>query len=149
MRAVVQRVKGASVTIDGTEISRIGKGLMVLLGITETDTEADIEYICDKVINLRIFEDEDEKMNLSLSDVNGEIMLVSQFTLYGDARKGRRPSFIQAAKPEISLPLYEKTIECFKQKGINVACGEFGADMLVEIKNDGPCTILLESDRLF
>ncbi len=149
MRAVVQRVKGASVTIDGTEISRIGKGLMVLLGITETDTEEDIEYICDKVINLRIFEDEDEKMNLSLSDVNGEVMLVSQFTLYGDARKGRRPSFIQAAKLEISLPLYEKTIECFKQKGINVACGEFGADMLVEIKNDGPCTILLESDRLF
>lgn len=149
MRAVVQRVKEASVTIDGKEVSRIGKGLMVLLGITETDTENDIEYICEKVINLRIFEDAEEKMNLSLFDVEGEVMLVSQFTLYGDARKGRRPSFIQAARPEISRPIYEKTIELFKQKGVKIACGEFGADMLVDIKNDGPCTILLESDRLF
>ena len=149
MRAVVQRVKEASVTIDGKEVSRIGKGLMVLLGIAEIDTEKDIEYICEKVINLRIFEDAEEKMNLSLFDVEGEVMLVSQFTLYGDARKGRRPSFIQAARPEVSLPVYKKTIECFKQKGVKIACGEFGADMLVDIKNDGPCTILLESDRLF
>ena len=149
MRAVVQRVKEASVTIEGREISRIGKGLMVLLGICETDAEKDIEYICEKVINLRIFEDNEGKMNLSLQDKGGEVMLVSQFTLYGDARKGRRPSFIQAARPEISLPIYKKTIECFRQKGISVACGEFGADMLVDIKNDGPCTILLESDRLF
>lgn len=149
MRAVVQRVKEASVTIAGKQISHIDKGLMVLLGICETDTDKDIEYICEKVINLRVFEDEDEKMNLSLFDVGGEVMLVSQFTLYGDARKGRRPSFIQAARPEISLPIYKKTIECFKQKGVKIACGEFGADMLVDIKNDGPCTILLESERLF
>lgn len=149
MRAVVQRVKEASVTIDSKEVSRIGKGLTVLLGITDTDTQNDIEYICDKVVNMRIFEDEQGKMNLSLIDVGGEILLVSQFTLYGDARKGRRPSFSTAAKPEISLPLYEKAIECFIKKGVSVSCGEFGADMLVNIKNDGPCTILLESDRLF
>lgn len=149
MRAVLQRVKSASVSIDGSEISRINRGILVLLGITDTDTDEDIEYICQKTVNMRIFEDNEGKMNLSLNDIGGAVLLVSQFTLYGDARKGRRPSFIKAAQPEISIPIYEKTKEWFVKNGIEVKFGQFGADMLVNIENDGPCTILLESDRSF
>lgn len=149
MRAILQRVKSASVTIENKKVSEINRGLLMFLGVTDTDTEDDLDYICEKTAYMRIFEDEDGKMNLSLEDVGGEVMIVSQFTLYGDARKGRRPSFIKAARPEISQPLYEKAIEKMRSLGFSVAHGEFGADMLVSIENDGPCTILLESDRSF
>jgi D-tyrosyl-tRNA(Tyr) deacylase len=149
MRAVIQRVKRASVTVEGQLISEIGQGLLVLLGVNDTDTDADVDYIAEKTVNLRIFTDSEDKMNLSLGDINGEVMVVSQFTLYGDARKGRRPSFIRAAKGEISEPLYEKVCEKISGMGFNVKKGIFGADMKVELLNDGPVTILLESDRSF
>ncbi|MDD3920383.1 MAG: D-aminoacyl-tRNA deacylase [Eubacteriales bacterium] len=148
MRAVVQRVKEASVTTDGRVIGKIGKGYMVLLGVEDTDTEADARYICDKLIGLRVFEDAEEKMNLSITDVGGSILLVSQFTLYGDARKGRRPSFIKAARPETAIPLYEKCIAIL-QESVPVETGEFQAVMDVALINDGPVTILLESKKLF
>lgn len=148
MRAVVQRVKEASVTVNGQVIGSIGKGLMVLLGVEDTDTEQDARYICDKLIGLRIFEDAEEKMNLSVTDVGGSILLVSQFTLYGDARKGRRPSFIKAARPETAIPLYENCISILKES-VPVETGEFQAIMDVALVNDGPVTILLESKKLF
>lgn len=129
-------------------IGKIGKGLLVLLGIEDTDDLPDCDYICEKLPELRIFEDEDEKMNLSVRDVGGEILLVSQFTLYGDARKGRRPSFIKAARPEKAVPLYEYVIEKLRER-IPVQTGEFQAHMEVSLINDGPVTILLESRRLF
>ena len=154
MRAVVQRVKKASVKIqntsDGDYINgEIDKGLLVFLGITHEDNDKDLDYIADKISGLRIFEDEQGKMNLSIDDINGEILLISQFTLYGDCRKGRRPGFTDAARPEIAIPLYEKMIETLKLKGIKVEVGIFGADMLVDIQNDGPVTILLDSSKLF
>ena len=148
MRAVVQRVKEASVTSEGRELGKIGQGLMVLLGVEDTDTEEDARYICDKLIGLRIFEDAEEKMNLSITDIGGSILLVSQFTLYGDARKGRRPSFIKAARPETAIPLYEACISLLKQS-VPVETGEFQAVMDVALINDGPVTILLESKKLF
>lgn len=148
MRAVVQRVSKSSVKVDGEVVGKIDKGLMVLLGIHVDDTEKDLEYILKKVIGLRIFEDENEQMNLSLEDVNGEILVVSQFTLYGDARKGRRPSFIESAKPDIAIPLYEKFIQGIKDQNIKCESGVFGADMDVEIQNDGPVTILLDSSKI-
>lgn len=145
MRTVVQRVSSASVTVDGNIIGKINKGFLVLLGIKSTDTKQDVDYMVKKVINLRIFRDENDKMNLSLKDVNGELLIVSQFTLYGDASGGNRPSFIEAAKPDIAIPLYEYFIsECKKQISI-VQTGEFGADMKVELLNDGPVTIIMES----
>ena len=149
MRGVLQRVKNASVTVDGEVVGKIDHGILLLLGVTETDTEADADYICDKTINARIFCDEEDKMNLSLLDVGGSVLAVSQFTLYGDARKGRRPSFIRAAKGEISQPLYDLVCNKIAEKGVRVEKGIFGADMKVELLNDGPVTILLESDRSF
>lgn len=145
MRTVVQRVSSASVTVDGNVIGKINKGFLVLLGIKSTDTKQDVDYMVKKVINLRIFRDENDKMNLSLKDVNGELLIVSQFTLYGDASGGNRPSFIEAAKPDIAIPLYEYFIsECKKQISV-VQTGKFGADMKVELLNDGPVTIIMES----
>lgn len=149
MRAVIQRVTQASVTVEGELVSNIQKGLLVLLGVTHTDTEKDADYIAEKIANLRIFTDSEDKMNLSLKDVNGEVLVVSQFTLYGDARKGRRPSFINAAKGEVSEPLYELTCKKVEELGFVVKKGIFGADMQVDLINDGPVTILLESDRSF
>lgn len=145
MRTVVQRVSSASVTVDGNVIGKINKGFLVLLGIKSTDTKQDVDYMVKKVINLRIFRDENDKMNLSLKDVNGELLIVSQFTLYGDASGGNRPSFIEAGKPDIAIPLYEYFIsECKKLISV-VQTGKFGADMKVELLNDGPVTIIMES----
>ena len=145
MRTVVQIVSSASVTVDGNVIGKINKGFLVLLGIKSTDTKQDVDYMVKKVINLRIFRDENDKMNLSLKDVNGELLIVSQFTLYGDASGGNRPSFIEAGKPDIAIPLYEYFIsECKKQISV-VQTGKFGADMKVELLNDGPVTIIMES----
>lgn len=149
MRSVVQRVKYASVKVDNKVIGEIDHGIMLLLGVEENDEEKDLEYMVDKVVNLRIFEDEDGKMNKSLIDINGSILVVSQFTLLGDARKGRRPSFTQAARPEKAIPYYENFIKRLKDKGIKTEVGEFGADMEVLICNDGPVTILLDSKKLF
>ena len=150
----MKRVKKASVKIqntsDGDYINgEIDKGLLVFLGITHEDNDKDLDYIADKISGLRIFEDEQGKMNLSIDDIKGEILLISQFTLYGDCRKGRRPGFTDAARPEIAIPLYEKMIDTLKLKGIKVEVGIFGADMLVDIQNDGPVTILLDSSKLF
>ncbi|MBQ4610843.1 MAG: D-tyrosyl-tRNA(Tyr) deacylase [Clostridia bacterium] len=148
MRAVVQRVSEASVTIDGAVKGSIGKGYMVLLGVEDIDEKEDLDYICDKLIGLRIFEDPDGKLNLDIRDIGGEILLISQFTLYGDARKGRRPGFIKAARPEKAIPMYEEAIRRLSES-LHVECGEFGADMKVSLVNDGPVTILLDSKRTF
>ncbi len=148
MKAVVQRTARASVSIDGNTVGRIDRGLLVLLGIEPDDGEADIEYMVKKCSGLRIFEDENGKMNLSVQDVGGSILLVSQFTLLGDARKGNRPSFTGAAVPEKAIPIYERVI--FElAKRLPVQTGVFGADMQVELVNDGPVTILLDSKRTY
>ncbi|WP_019228149.1 D-aminoacyl-tRNA deacylase [Sedimentibacter sp. B4] len=149
MRGVVQRVKRAKVSVDDKAIGQIDHGIMLLLGVEEDDEEKDLEYMCDKVVNLRIFEDEEGKMNKSVLDVCGSLLVVSQFTLLGDARKGRRPSFIQAARPEKAVPMYEKFIENMIKSGLKTQTGEFGADMQVELVNDGPVTILLDSKKTF
>ncbi len=148
MRAVVQRVKRASVKVEENVTGSIEKGLLVFLGIEEADTSEDVRYICEKVVNLRIFEDELGKMNRSVLDEGGGVLLVSQFTLYGDARNGRRPSFSKAARPDNALPLYEEAI-CMLKQTVPVETGEFQAMMEVSLLNDGPVTILLESKRLF
>ena len=148
MRAVVQRVSRAGVSVGGKLIAGIGRGYMVLLGVDANDTERDLDYICDKLTGLRIFEDAEDKMNLSITDVGGEILLVSQFTLYGDARKGRRLGFVRAARPEKAIPMYEAAIARLGES-VHVEHGEFGADMQVELVNDGPVTILLDSERTF
>lgn len=145
MKAVVQRVTRASVSIEGKTVGSIGKGLAILLGVKNGDAEQDAKFLADKCVNLRIFADAAGKFNLSALEVRGELLAISQFTLYGDARKGRRPSFIDAAPPEISEPLYQKFVSYLSESGLKVATGEFGAMMLVEIHNDGPVTILLES----
>ena len=149
MRAVVQRVSSSKVTVDDRITGEISKGLLVLLGVTHEDTSKDVDYMIDKILNLRIFEDENEKMNLSLKDVNGELLVVSQFTLYGDCRKGKRPSFSNAARPDLATTLYEEFIEKAKVKEVVVGTGEFGAHMMVDLTNDGPVTILLESNKSF
>lgn len=149
MRAVVQRVSSSKVTVDGNVTGEIKKGLLVLLGVTHEDTSKDVDYIIDKVLNLRIFEDENEKMNLSLKDINGELLVVSQFTLYGDCRKGRRPNFTNAAKPDLANELYEEFIEKASKQNIKVGTGKFGANMMVELTNEGPVTILIDSERTF
>ncbi len=149
MRAIVQRVSEASVSVKENEsfkeINKIGKGLVVLLGVGKEDGENDAEYLAGKICHLRIFPDENDRMNLSILDVKGEILAVSQFTLYGDCRKGRRPDFTSAAPPDMAEGLYEKFMEKVRANGIEVKCGEFQARMLVNIHNDGPVTILLES----
>lgn len=148
MRAVVQRVSNSKVTVDEAITGQINKGLLVLLGVTHEDNSTDVDYMIDKILNLRIFEDENEKMNLSLKDVGGELLVVSQFTLYGDCRKGRRPSFTNAAKPDIANNLYEEFVSRAKAEGINVGTGQFGAHMMVDLTNDGPVTMLLDSSKI-
>lgn len=148
MRVIVQRVKASRVEIDQTTVGEIGQGLMVLLGITEGDTKEHCDFLVDKLVHLRIFTDEEEKMNLSLQDVQGEMLIVSQFTLYGDCRKGRRPSFIAAARPETAIPLYEYFVETARKSVKKVATGQFGADMQVYIQNDGPVTLMLDTDEI-
>lgn len=149
MRAVLQRVTRASVTVDGQIIGQIGQGLVGLLGVEQEDTEADAHQLADKTIQLRIFDDAEGKMNLALPDVRGSVLVVSQFTLLGDCRKGRRPSFIQAAPPEIAERLYETYVAAIGVQGIPVATGKFRANMQVELVNDGPVTILLDSRKRF
>lgn len=145
MRVVVQRVKHSSVAVDGNIVGKINEGLLILLGIKNGDTEKDVTWLANKVVSLRIFEDENGKMNKELKEINGSILLISQFTLYGDCVKGKRPSFIEAAKPEIAIPLYEKFIDTLKNQGINVETGIFGADMKVDLLNDGPVTLVIDS----
>lgn len=149
MRAVIQRVRRSSVTVDERVTGEIGHGLMVLLGVEAKDTEKDLDYMVDKIPNLRIFEDADEKMNLSLLDVGGELLVVSQFTLLGDARKGRRPGFTDAARPEMANAMYEQLVARIAALGVKVETGQFQAHMMVDILNDGPVTILLDSHKLF
>ena len=149
MRAVVQKVKKAQVLSEGKLSGEIGQGLVVFLGVTHDDTEDDAKYLAEKVANLRIFKDSEDKLNLSVQDVGGEIMSVSQFTLYGDCRKGRRPSFTQAAKPERANELYEQFNDYLRKEGLNVATGVFQTQMEVSLVNDGPVTMLLDSKRQF
>lgn len=148
MRVIVQRVKYASVTVEGKLISAIDQGFLLLVGITPGDTEKEAEKIADKIAHLRIFTDENDKMNLSLLDVGGKVLSISQFTLYADVRKGRRPSFDKAARPETAKPLYEQFNRLLKGYGLEVGAGIFGADMKVELLNDGPVTIIVDSAEL-
>ena len=146
MIAVIQRVSEASVKIDGNIKGEIQTGFLVLLGITHTDTQEDVEWISKKIVGMRVFSDEEGKMNLDLSAINGDILLISQFTLHASTKKGNRPSFIEAARPEIAIPLYEKTIlQLEKELGKSIQTGTFGADMKVSLVNDGPVTIILDS----
>ena len=149
MRAVLTRVKSASVTIDGEVVGKISQGFLVLIGVEEGDGENDFKYMATKIPNLRVFEDENGKMNLSLLDVGGELLAVSQFTLLGDARSSRRPSFTQAARPETANPMYERLVAAWREQGIHVETGRFGADMKVALVNDGPVTIMMDSHKLF
>ena len=149
MRAIVQRSRHSRVVVDQVEKSHIDKGLMVLLGIKKGDRASDADYLMDKIINLRIFEDEAGKMNRSLLEAGGSVLMVSQFTLYGDARKGRRPSFTNAEEPARAEALFDYCVDWLRGQGLNVGTGVFGADMLVAIENDGPVTILLDSEKNF
>ena len=149
MRGVVQRVPSSSVTVDGVISGQIDAGMMVLIGVSVDDTESDLKYMAEKVPNLRIFDDENGVMNRSVLDVGGSILAVSQFTLYGDARGGRRPSYIRAAKPDKADELYEKLIARWREKGIHVETGVFRTEMKVSLINDGPVTILLDSEKTF
>ena len=149
MRAVIQKVTHASVRVEEETVGKIGAGFLVLLGVEEGDTEADASYIAAKIAHLRVFEDEEDKLNLSLRDVGGEVLLVSQFTLLADARKGRRPSFIQAARPEAADALYLSCKAALEAEGRSVQTGRFQTHMAVELLNDGPVTILLDSKKLF
>jgi D-aminoacyl-tRNA deacylase len=144
MRVVLQRVSSASVTIGGRVAGAIGRGFCLLVGFTHGDTPAQVDWMAEKVVGLRLFSDAAGKMNLGLQEVGGAILVVSQFTLYGDAGKGRRPSFIDAARPELAIPLHERFLEALRRLGFTVAAGEFGADMQVEIHNDGPVTLILD-----
>lgn len=148
MRAVVTRVAHASVSIDGAVRGRIGRGFLILLGVTHGDKEAEAAKLADKICGLRIFEDENGKMNLGLDAVDGELLIVSQFTLYGSCKRGRRPDFLAAARPDVAIPLYEKFIALCREKGLRVETGEFGADMKVDSLNDGPLTLILDTDTL-
>jgi len=149
MRAVVQRTLKSSVTVDDQTVAAIDHGLTVLLGVGLHDTEEDAVYLAEKIVNLRIFADADSKMNLSLLDVKGDLLVVSQFTLFGDCRKGRRPSFAAAAPPQIAQQLYEKFMEYCTGLGAKVACGKFQTEMVVTLDNHGPVTIILDSKRIF
>ena len=148
MRAVLTRVKHASVTIDGKVHGQIGEGFLILLGVTHEDTEAQAVKLADKLTGLRIFEDENDKMNRSLEDVKGQLLIVSQFTLYGNCKKGRRLEFLAAARPEVAIPLYEKFVQLCRDKGFHTETGEFGAYMQVESLNDGPVTLVVDTDQL-
>lgn len=149
MRAIVQRVSQASVVVEDKLVSKIDKGLLVLLAIGNEDEDKDLEYLVSKILGLRIFEDENEKMNLSLEDIKGDLLVVSQFTLYGDVRKGRRPNFTDSAPAEKGKLFYEKFLEKCRQGGFNPQKGIFGADMKVNLINDGPVTIMLDSKKTF
>jgi D-tyrosyl-tRNA(Tyr) deacylase len=149
MRAVVQRVKSSSVTVDNEVVGKIEKGFNVLIGISKDDTIEDLKYIKDKIINLRVFEDENAKMNKSLIEVEGELLLISQFTLYGDCRKGRRPNFMEALGGDEAKKLYDLFVDMCRQENIKVETGIFGADMKVDILNDGPVTLILDSKKNF
>lgn len=140
MRAVIQRVSQAAVSINEREVGRIDHGLLILLGVHDTDTQTDVDYLIKKIAQMRIFEDEQGKMNLSIEDVKGALLSISQFTLFADTKKGNRPSFIAAARPETAIPLYEAFNDGLRQRGITVETGEFGADMAVSLVNDGPVT---------
>ena len=147
MRYVVQRVTSSSVTSEGVPAGQIGPGLMVLIGVSVDDTEADVKYMAEKIPNLRIFDDENGVMNRSVLDAGGSILAVSQFTLYGDTRGGRRPSYFRAAKPDLADRLYEQLVSCWRAKGIHVETGVFRTEMQVTLVNDGPVTILLDSEK--
>lgn len=149
MRAVIQRVSRASVSVDQTLVSSISKGLLVLVGVAETDTIEDAKYLAEKTAGLRIFEDDNGKMNLSVTDIKGEVLVISQFTLYGDCRKGRRPSFTEAAEPKKAQELYERYISYLSELGLSPKKGIFQAHMSIELVNDGPVTILLDSKKTF
>jgi D-tyrosyl-tRNA(Tyr) deacylase len=144
MRVVLQRVSKASVSIDGRIAGAIGRGFCLLVGLTHADTEVTVDWMAEKVAGLRLFPDSEGKMNLGLDEVGGGVLVISQFTLYGDSAKGRRPSFIDAARPETAIPLYQRFVAALRARGLEVATGEFGADMQVEIHNDGPVTLILE-----
>lgn len=146
MRVVLQRVSRASVSVDGAVVGSIGAGFCLLVGFTHTDTGAQVEWMADKVAGLRLFGDPEGKMNLGLAEIGGEVLVVSQFTLYGETAKGRRPSFIAAAAPEVAVPLYEQFISALRTRGLAVATGIFGAMMAVEIHNDGPVTLILDRE---
>ena len=148
MRAVVTRVRHASVTIEGVVRGQIGQGFLILLGITHEDTEALALKLADKICSLRIFEDENGKMNVGLAEAGGELLVISQFTLYGSCKRGRRPDFLAAARPEIAIPLYERFVARCAENGFRVQTGEFGADMKVDSLNDGPLTLILDTDQL-
>jgi D-tyrosyl-tRNA(Tyr) deacylase len=145
MRAVLQRVRHARVVVDGEVVGQIERGLLVLLGVQQTDTSDQAQWLADKVVGLRVFNDADGKMNRDVAEVGGAVLVVSQFTLYGDCRKGRRPSFIEAAPPEIAIPLYEAFVNAVRAQGITTATGRFGAMMEVELVNDGPVTLIVDS----
>jgi len=149
MRAVVQRTLKSSVTVDEQIIADIGHGLTVLLGVGLEDTEEDVHYLAEKIVNLRIFSDNNGKMNLSLLDIKGDLLIISQFTLFGDCRKGRRPSFDAAAPPQRAEQLYERFIKCCSELGAKVACGKFQSEMIIALDNHGPVTMLLDSKRNF
>ena len=146
MRAVIQRANHASVTVSNEVIGKVDEGLVVLLGVTHDDSMQDVEYLVQKIANLRIFEDEEGKMNLSIKDINGSVLSISQFTLYADTRKGRRPSFVKAAKPDYANELYEKFNQLLKDEGLHVETGQFGAMMDVRFTNVGPVTIIIDSN---
>lgn len=147
MRAVIQRVSQAKVVVDDNTVGQIGKGFMILLGVHEQDTQTDVDYLVGKISKLRVFEDDQQKMNRSIIDVGGEILSISQFTLFVDTKKGNRPSFVQAAKPDVAIPLYEAFNEGLRQAGIPVETGIFGADMKCHLVNDGPVTIIIDSQN--
>lgn len=148
MRAVIQRVNKASVTVDGEVIGKIGKGLLLFLGIGNGDEKSDLKYIADKTMGLRIFSDDNDKMNLSVTDIDGEILVISQFTLYGDCRKGRRPNFTPAMEPVAAEQMYEEFLKYLTENNMKVQHGSFGADMSVELVNDGPVTVILDSSKI-
>ena len=148
MRAVLTRVKHASVTIDGAVAGKIGEGFLILLGVGPDDTEALCDKLCDKLLSLRVFEDENGKMNRGLEDVSCELLVVSQFTLYGNCKKGRRPDFFGAAKPDLAIPLYERFVQRCRDSGFHTETGEFGAYMQVDSLNDGPVTLIVDTDQL-
>ena len=148
MRAVIQAVSSASVRVNGGEPRAIGPGLVILLGVRDTDDSAIVPKLAEKCAHLRIFEDENGKMNRSLEDVKGQLLIVSQFTLYGSCKKGRRPEFLSAARPEVAIPLYEKFVQLCRDKGFHTETGEFGAYMQVDSPNDGPVTLVVDTDQL-